>query len=171
MYKYTLTIETLKWSNKPELTQETRFHTIHCKRLRWRLQQLRGCWVVSVLLRIMNGAWPHRSHCGGGHQHHSNKGATYYIIPVISRRNVVQFKMSLRTNEKWIKTLRFWIYEYFSWYLQEIPPIFAYLPVYKDYNILGTESNDNIGPSNKSEDIKLVQFGRWQNSFDLNIKL
>ena len=52
-----------------------------------------------------------------------------------------------------------------------IPPIFAYLPVYKDYNILGTESNDNIGPSNKSEDIKLVQFGRWQNSFDLNIKL
>ena len=40
------------------------------------------------------------------------------------------------------------------------PPIFAYLPVYKDYNILGTESNDNIGPSNKSEDIKLVQFGR-----------
>ena len=41
-----------------------------------------------------------------------------------------------------------------------IPPIFAYLPVYKDYNILGTESNDNIGPSNKSKDIKLVQFGR-----------
>ena len=56
-----------------------------------------------------------------------------------------------------MKTLKFWNFGFMN---ISILPIFTYLPVYKDYNILGTESNDNIGPSNKSEDIQLTQFGR-----------